>query len=139
MVDGAQAAPPEQLGELVGLDLVALVPLAGVAPAITDDHPIDEWGQQIVEPLRLGALFERQVHRPAHPAEELGEGAALGGQHASCDHASARLAHRGDRAGLMDVETDILGRPFHERRSWLGIPGRDRLHGSAQGRTLNMR
>jgi hypothetical protein len=93
MVDGAQAAPPEQLGELVGIDLVALVPLAGVAPAITDDHPIDERGQQIVEPLRLGALLEREVDRPTHGSEELAEGTALSGQHAPCDHASARLAH----------------------------------------------
>jgi hypothetical protein len=41
--------------------------------------------------------------------------------------------------GLMDVEADILGRPFHESRSWLGTTGWDRLHGSAEGRTLNMR
>jgi hypothetical protein len=139
MVDGAQAASPEQLRELVGIDLVALIPLARRAPAITDDHPIDERRQQIVQPLRLGALFEREVHRPAHATEEFAEGRALGGQHASCDHASARLAYRGDRAGLMDVEADILGRPFHERRSWLRTTGLDRLHGPAQGRTLNMR
>ncbi len=38
MIDRAQPAQPKQLGQPVGIDLIALVALAGHPSPITDDH-----------------------------------------------------------------------------------------------------
>jgi hypothetical protein len=64
VIDSAQPAAPEVLGELVGIARVALVPLAGLPSPIAHDHPIDARGQQVVQPLRLGPLLDRDVDRP---------------------------------------------------------------------------
>lgn len=54
VMDGAQPAPPEQLREGVGIDLIALVALARRPAPVTDDHAIDEGCQEIVQPTAPG-------------------------------------------------------------------------------------
>jgi hypothetical protein len=134
-----QAAAPEQLGQLVGIHLVALVAVAGPSPLIAHDDPIDERGHQPVQPLRLGPFLKGDVHAAAHAAEELDERWRLRGQDRPRDHPPAVVPDRGHRHCLMDVQRHILRRPFHESRSLLWAMGLRHLHGSSKGRALNMR
>jgi hypothetical protein len=119
VVDGPQVAAQEPLGEHVRVDHVGLV--AAVFPAPVAHHDlIDQRAEQVVQPLRLGALLEDDVHGAAHAGEELGERAGLRRHDAAGDHAPAGLADRGNRRGLVDVERHVLRRSFHEGRSWVG-------------------
>jgi hypothetical protein len=139
VIDRAQPAAAEELGELVGIDLIPLVPLPRRPAPITDDDPMHQRRQDVVQPLRLGPFLEGHVHRAAHPADKLREGRTVGRQHAPGDHPPALLPHRGHRSCLVDVQRDILDCPFHESRSLLWTTGLGQLHGSSKGRTLNMR
>ena len=139
MIDRAQRAAAQQLGEVVGIDLIPLVALARRPAPIADDHSIHERRQQLVQPLRLGAFLEGDMPSPAHPADELREGAAVRRQHAARNHSPALLPHRRHRSCLVHVERDILRGPFHESHSLLGTTGLGRLYGSSKGRALNMR
>jgi len=69
VIHRAQPASAEQLREGIGIDLIALVPRPRCPAPITDDDPIDERRQQIVQLLRLGAFLERDMDRPPHPAD----------------------------------------------------------------------
>ena len=73
VTDRAQAPATQEVRQLIGTDLIALVPLLGRAAAIADEHAIDHRPQQVVEPLRLRAFLERDMNRAAHAAEELHE------------------------------------------------------------------
>jgi len=140
VIDRPQPAPPEQLGQLVGIDLIALVPVPGRPPPIADDDPMDERRDQVVQPLRLGPFFERDVNRAAQTAEKLDDRGPVRLQDAPGQHPPALLPDRGHGRCLMHVERDILGGPCHESRSLLlGSMGLGRLHGSSKGRALNMR
>jgi hypothetical protein len=66
-----QPAAPEPLRQLVGINMIALIPLPGLAPPIAHDHPIHQGDQQIVHPLRLGPFLKRDVNRPAHAARAI--------------------------------------------------------------------
>ena len=59
VIDRAQPAQPKQLGQPVGINLIALVALACDLTRITDDYSIGERRDQIVQPLRLGPHLER--------------------------------------------------------------------------------
>jgi hypothetical protein len=139
MRDRPQPTTAQQLSELIGIDLIARVPLPRRPAPIADDDPSHEWRQQVVQPLRLGAFLEGAVYRPAHPADELGDRPAVGGQHAPRDHAAVVRPHRRHRSCLGDVRRHILGGPFHESRSLLWATGLGRRHGNSKGRALNMR
>lgn len=106
---------------------------------IADDDPMHQRRQQVVQPLRLGPFLEGDVHGTAHPADELRERDTLGRQHAPRNHPPALRPHRCHRSCLVDVQRDILCSPFHESRSLPWTTGLGQLHGSSQGRTLNMR
>jgi len=123
VVDRAQPTAPEQVREQIGIDLVAFIAAPGRPAAIADDHLLDERVQEVVQPLGLRPLLNGQVDGAAHAADEFGKRTGLSGQDSPGHHAPARLAHRGDGAGLVAVPTDILGRPFHESRSRLGTTG----------------
>jgi len=58
MIDRAQPAAAKLLRQLVGIDLIGLVPLPRRPAAIADDDPIHERCQQVVQPLRLGAFLK---------------------------------------------------------------------------------
>ncbi len=139
MIDCAQRPAAQLLGEVVGIDLIPLIALARRPASIADNHPIHERRQQLVQPLRLGAFLERDMPSPAHPADELRQGAAVSRQHASRNHPPAHLPHRRHRSCLVHVERDILRCPFHESRSLLRTTGLGRLYGSSRGSALNMR
>ena len=139
MIDHAQPAAAELLGQLIGIDLIGLVPLPRRCAAIADYDSIHQRRQQVVQPLGLGAFLEGDMHRAAHPAHELRDRAAVGRQHAPRDHPSALFPHRRTRSCLVHVQRDILGSPFHESRSLLWSTGLGRLHGNSKGRALNMR
>ena len=47
--------------------LIALVSLARLSPPIAYDHPIDAGGEEILQPLCLGAFLDGHVHGAAHP------------------------------------------------------------------------
>src|SRR5437879_1228718 len=53
----APSAAAEQLSELVGIDLIALVPLPRCPAPIADGHPIDE-RRQVVGVLRPGTFLQ---------------------------------------------------------------------------------
>jgi len=139
VIDRAQPAAPEQLGQLIRIDLVALVAVAGPSPLIAHDDPIDERGHELVQPLRLGPFLKDDVHSAAHAAEELDERRRLRRHDGPRDHPSVFLPDRGHRHCLVDVQRDILGGPFRESRSLLWSTGLGRLHDSSKGRALNMR
>jgi len=139
VIDRAQRAATQQLGELVGIDLIPLVALVRRSAPIAHNDPIDERRQQLVQPLRLGAFLEGDMPGSTHPADELREGASVGGHHTPGDHPPAFLPHRRHRGCLVNVQRDILGSPFHESRSLLWATGLGRLHGNSKGRALNMR
>ena len=48
MINRAQPAAAELLGELVGIDLIGVVPLPRCPPPIADDDPIHQRRQQVV-------------------------------------------------------------------------------------------
>jgi len=139
VIHRAQAPASEQLGQLVGIDLIALVPVPGLPPLIAHDYPIDERGHEFVQPLRLGPFLKGDVHGAAHPTEELDDRRPRGRQDGPREHVPALFPYRGHRRCLMDVQRDILRRPFHESRSLLWAMGLRQLHGSTKGRALNMR
>jgi hypothetical protein len=65
MVDGAQATAAEQIGELIRIQLVRLVPVLGFPPPVTDDDPIDHGREHVMQPLRLRSFFERDMNGAA--------------------------------------------------------------------------
>jgi hypothetical protein len=93
VIDRAQATAPQQLRQLVRVDLVTFVPWAGFPAPITHDDPIGKGREQVVQPLRLSPLLKRNVHRAAHPPEELRNRGALRRQYASRDHPPILLTH----------------------------------------------
>jgi hypothetical protein len=139
VVDRAQRSPSQQLRQLVRVQLVVPVPLPTFSPPIADHHPIDPRHQQPVQPLRLGPFLEGDMNRAAHPPEELHDRPLLRRQQRPRYYSSTRLAHRGGRGCLMNIERDILGSAFHESRSLLWSIVVWRLHGNSKGRALNMR
>jgi hypothetical protein len=120
VVDRSQRAAQQVLGDLIGINEVAFVARSLLTSAVTDDHPMDLRLQEIVQPLRLGAFLEGDVHTAAHRAEELEERHFLGRHDRTGEDASAFLSDRGDGSCLMHVESYILGGAFHEGRSWVG-------------------
>jgi hypothetical protein len=70
---------------------------------------VDDGHEEIVEPLRLCALLERDVDRPTHAAEVVDDRRGLRREDCSCDHAAALLADGCDGGCLVDIERDILG------------------------------
>ncbi len=140
MIDRAEVAAAQLFRQGVGIDQVALVASARFPPPIAHEDPGDQGHQQVVQPLRLGAFFEGDLHGPPHPPEELTQGGGLRGQDGPGDHPPALRSHGGHGSCLRHIERDILGSPLHESRSWLlGSMGLGRLHGSNKGRALNMR
>ena len=139
VIDRAQPAAPQLFGEFVGIDLIALVSLPGLAPSIAHDDLIDEGGEQFVKPLRLGAFLEGDVNRAPQAAEELHDRRCFRRQDAARDHAPAVFADRGQSGCLMHVQRHMFGAAFHEGRSLLRSTGLRHLHGSGKGRALNMR
>jgi hypothetical protein len=115
--EGAQAAAAQQLGPLVGVDLIALVAAAVLPASIADDDARDQWADQLVQPLGLGALFQGHVDGAAHTTEELDEARFLGGQDGAGDDAPTFLADQGDGGCLVDVEGDLFDGPSHESTS----------------------
>jgi hypothetical protein len=78
MIDRPQLAAPEPGRQLIGVHPIALVAAALVAVAVTDHYPVDQRDQEFMEPLRLGLFLKRDVDRPPHPAEEIGQRRGLG-------------------------------------------------------------
>jgi hypothetical protein len=97
VVDGAQAAASEQMGELIGIDLVALVAEPVLLASIADDEVVDLRQEEVVQPLRLGALLEGHADRAAHSAEELQERMLFRGKDSPSDHPSVLLPNRRHR------------------------------------------
>ncbi|MEK7668310.1 MAG: hypothetical protein AAB409_06650, partial [Gemmatimonadota bacterium] len=134
VIDRPQPAASEQLGELVGIDLIPLVPPSGLPPPVAHEDPSDERGEQIVQPLRLGPFLQGDVHGTAHPAEELDD-RRLGRRHnGPRDHPPAFLPHRSHGGCLVHIQRDILRRSLPESPSLLWSTGLGRLHGSSKGR-----
>jgi hypothetical protein len=79
MIDRAQPAAPELLGQLVRIHLVAFVPVPRLSPLIAHHDPIDQGAHQLVQPLGLGPLLPGHMHGAAHPAEELDDRRPLRG------------------------------------------------------------
>src|SRR5215475_4015719 len=92
-----------------------------------------------MEPLRLRAFFERNVHRPTHAPKVLDQLLRLRGYHRPGNHAIILVAHRDRRRCLMHIEADILRSPLREGRSWLCVVVSRQLHSTSQGRALKMR
>ncbi len=68
VIDRSQAAAPELLGQLVGIDQVAFVAAAAALPVLIADKDVrHQRGDQIVQPLGLGAFFKGDVNGPARP------------------------------------------------------------------------
>jgi hypothetical protein len=136
VVDGAQIALVEPIRELVG---VALVALALLAAAVADQHAVHARREKVVKPLGLHAFLEGDVDAAAHGGEELEQCLLFGRKDGADNDAPILLAHRSDGRCLIDVQGHILGRAFHESRSWVGSTVVRHLHGTAQGRALKMR
>jgi hypothetical protein len=85
------------MGELVGIDLVALVAEPVLLAAVADEEAIDPRQEEVVQPLGLRALLEGQVDRAARPPEELEQRLLLRGQDRASDHPSTLLPNRGHR------------------------------------------
>jgi hypothetical protein len=139
VIHRAQAAASQPLGELVGIDLVALVPRLPLPPPIAHHHPIDQGHQQIVQPLGLRAFLKGDVDRAAHAAEELHDRRRLRRQDGPGDQPPGVLPDGCDGGCLMHVQRHMFGGAFHESRSLLRSMAIRHLHGSSKGRALNMR
>jgi len=119
VIDGAQLTRAQPAHEPLGVVPVALAPAPRLATPVAHDHSRHPPDEQVVKPLRLRALLERDVHRAAHPAHELEQGRRLGRYDTPRDHASGVVTDDGHHRCLVDVESDILGRLLHESRSLL--------------------
>jgi len=116
VVDPAQLAGAQQLRELGGVHTVALVPVPGRAAAIADHHARHPRREQVVQPLRLRAFLEGNVHRPAQAGEELQHRRLLGREDAARDDPAAGIADRSEHRCLVHVQTHILARALHQGR-----------------------
>ncbi len=92
-----------------------------------------------MQPLRLRAFLEGDVHRAPHAGEELQQRRLLGGENAARDDLASGLLHRRERSCLVHVETHILRRASHEGRPLLRFTCVSRPQIRSRGRALNMR
>ena len=104
---------------------------------VADQHAVYPGREQTMEPLRLGALLEGDVHTATHAAKELAQCPLLAGDNAAGEDTSAVLPHRCRGRCLMDVRGHILGRAFMRAAPGLG-PGLGAIMVQPQGRTLKM-
>jgi hypothetical protein len=140
VIEAAEPTAEQVIGEPLGVPVVSLVALLLLAPPIAHHHPGDPRLQQVIEPLRLGAFLEGDVHRATNAAEELDDRLLLRGKDASRQHTATLLSHCRHRACLVNIQPNILRRALHESRSSVGSMVRPRrLHGTIKGRALNMR
>jgi hypothetical protein len=71
VIDAAEPAAEPVIRELLGIAVVSLVALLLLAAPVAHHHPVDSRLQQVVQPPRLRAFLEGDVHRPPDPAEQL--------------------------------------------------------------------
>jgi hypothetical protein len=109
VIDGPEPSTAQQLGQLVGVRLIALVAVGRLATPIAHEDTIDDRHQEIVQPLRQGALLERDMDRARMPRNHSTIAAASVGKNRSCDHLSRLLSHHRHRGCLVHIEPDILG------------------------------
>ena len=93
VIDRPQRTAPQELRQLVGVDLVTLVALPQLSAPVADDDPVHERLEEIVHPLRLRPFLQRHMERAPHPTEELDNGRLLRRHDASGDHPPAFLPH----------------------------------------------
>jgi hypothetical protein len=74
-----------------------LLPCLGVPRRLQTMTRATPRREQIVQPLRLRAFLEGDVHRASHPGEELQQRRILSGQDAAGDDLAAGLPHRRER------------------------------------------
>ena len=77
MVNALQGAEAKSFREQIGIDIVVLVDQFLLPPDVAHDHPLGDRLQQIVQPLRLRPLFERNVHSRSLPAHQSDDGLGL--------------------------------------------------------------
>jgi hypothetical protein len=78
MVDRLQSAHAQPIGELVGVDAVALVLRLAPTSHIADHNALGVIDQQIVQPLRVRPLLEGHVHARAGALDQRQDRLRLG-------------------------------------------------------------
>lgn len=138
--DGTERAEPEQVGEQLGVDPIALVGDLRAVRARIADHQMRALGlEQIVQPLSLGPLLEGHVEiRPETPYEP-DQFVRRRRDDPAMHDLPLRVAQRVRRGCLMDVESEILHscHAAHGARSFLA-PLRRQLQFRSGERAFNM-
>lgn len=139
MVDGLERPDSQQLGELSRVQAITLVPDLAFAADVADHHPLHVRLQQIVQPLRLCALLERDMHSRTGTARERHDRSAFSRYRRPHRDRPALVPHARHHRCLVHVHREILNRLiFHGSRPFLSFE-LFRIQTYRKGRAFNMR
>ena len=139
VIYGLQRPDTQPLGQLLGVDAVALVGELALAADVADHDPLGMRLQQVVQPLGLRSFLERHVDPRPGPSHERQDRPRLRRHRRSHRDRPALVPYaRHDRC-LMHVHSEILNRlVFHGSRPFLSCDfWRNQTY--RKGRAFNMR
>lgn len=139
VIHALQRPDPQSLRQQVGIDLVVLVDQFLLPSHVANDDSLSDRLQQIVQPLRLRAFLERDVHPRPLAANQSDDGLRLR-RHRRLEHDRPRLipCRRHGRC-LVHVQTEIMNPLIlHGSRPFLSF-GLRTIQTYKKGRAFNMR
>ena len=109
-IDGLERAQAQQLGQLLGVNLIRLVARAKpmVVTRVTDHDLCDQRFEQRMQPGRVRAFFERDMHRPAQTFKEIPDDLGVGGDDVAHHDVPDRIVNRDHDSCFVDIHAHIL-------------------------------
>src|SRR5688572_11332788 len=108
VVDRLDGTYPKQFGQLPGVDAIVAAALHPVVLWITDDHSLDQWFDDVVEPGGVVAFFESEMNFTAQVVEEISDRFGRGLDHRARYEFAVRIEDGNGNGYLVDIQSDVV-------------------------------